>query len=82
LLAQDLRSARDAFRAAERAWPEYHNVAEIAGVLDKLLQPGQPGADGILGPASLKALYEEVLRDYSWGMPQDLKARLQAQIKP
>jgi|GEM_PF-5237252 len=77
LLNNDIRAAYEAFRAAEKAWPEYHNVAEIARVLGKILEPGQPGADGILGPASLKALYEEVLRDYSWGMPPALKARMQ-----
>ena len=81
LLAKDIRAARDAFRAAEKAWPEYHNVAEIARVLDTLLKPGQPGQDGILGPTSLKALYNQVLRDYSWGMPPDLKARMQALVK-
>jgi len=81
LLDGDLRAANDAFRAAEKAWPEYHNVAELARATGKLLQPGQPGEDGILGPVALKRLYEVVLRDYSWGMPAALKARMQAAVK-
>ena len=80
LLDGDLRAAHQAFVAAEKAWPEYHNVAELARATGKLLQPGQPGEDGILGPAALKRLYEQVLRNYSWGMPAALKARMQAAV--
>ncbi len=78
LLANDIRTARDAFRAAEKAWPEYHNVAEIARTLDGLMKPGQSAVDGVLEPAAVKTLYRQILRDYSWGMPPDLKTRMQA----
>ena len=65
LLANDIRAARDAFRAAEKAWPEYHNVAEIARTLDGLMKPGQAAIDGVLEPAAVKMLYRQILRDYS-----------------
>lgn len=62
LVQQDHATALAAFRRAEEAWPEYHNVAEIRRLLERV----QPASD-----AEWRALYRTILTDYSWGMPAE-----------
>jgi hypothetical protein len=56
------------FDEAHSAWPEYHNVAEIRRLLgewrDRLASP-----DSDAWPQ----LYRSILRQYSWGLPTDLR---------
>lgn len=73
LLARDAAAALAAFDEARRIWPEYHNVAEIGRAIrrygDSLADPRSP---------SWPQLYREILTQYSWGMPEDLRPRLRA----
>jgi hypothetical protein len=62
LLARDHAAALAAFRRAENAWPDYHNVAEIR----RLLERARPTSD-----AEWRRLYAKILADYVWGMPDD-----------
>ncbi|MGY9054937.1 MAG: collagen-like triple helix repeat-containing protein [Alphaproteobacteria bacterium] len=62
LLAKDLVTAHQKFSEAERAWPTYHNVAELARITKD--------------PPQFDALMEKVLRNYSWGMPPDILRRV------
>ena len=74
LIERDLEAALDAFDEARRIWPEYHNVYEIGRLLRQRRDE--------LQAASAQAwpqLYRDILTDYSWGMPQDLRATLRAE---
>lgn len=73
LLARDAAAALAAFDEARRIWPEYHNVTEIGRAIrrygDSLADPRSP---------AWQQLYREILTQYSWGMPEDLRPRLRA----
>ncbi len=73
LLARDAAAALAAFDEARRIWPEYHNVAEIGRAIrrygNSLADPRSP---------AWQQLYREILTQYSWGMPEDLRPRLRA----
>jgi len=72
LLDRDLEAARAAFSEATRLWPSYHNVAEIA----RLLQRSQPAlADG--GDKAWAELYRTILTRYSWGMPPAVRESME-----
>lgn len=76
LLANDIPAAREAFAAAEQAWPEYHNVAEIHRLLvevSRRLPPGGPS----LEPDIHRRLLAEILENFSWGMPPAIRNAMQ-----
>lgn len=74
LLDNDIPAARDAFAAAEKAWPEYHNVAEIRALLDRLAKTLPAGVKSLPVDTHRETL-KTILNDYSWGMPADLRTR-------
>jgi hypothetical protein len=72
LLARDHAAALAAFRRAEAAWPDYHNVAEIR----RLLERTSPASD-----AAWHTLYETILTEYVWGMPEDQRRAMRASLE-
>lgn len=68
LLDKDLPAAAEAFAAAFKRWPDYHNVDEI----NKLLRGHARGA-AQLDETTWSKLYRTILTDLSWGMPKGLR---------
>lgn len=75
LLKRDVSAARKAFGAAFESYPKYHNVKEIAEILESkrtvLRNPRSPEWD---------KLHQRILADLSWGMPADLRPRFRALV--
>lgn len=76
LLARDLLGARKSFAGAARAWPEYHNVAEIERLLRGDRQGLSEGSD-----AAWLDLYRTILTRYSWGMPATAREEMQQAVR-
>jgi len=79
LASKDLETAIDAFTNAEQIWPTYHNVSEIR----KLLEDNRTALAA--APKEVKSdawtnVYRTLLSKYSWGMPPDIKAKINAQM--
>jgi hypothetical protein len=72
LLARDHDAALAAFRRAEAAWPDYHNVAEIRRLLERTTPES---------PAAWRDLYDTILTDYVWGMPEDQREAMRAALE-
>lgn len=75
LLANDFDTALDAFTRARKIWPDYHNVGEIQRIL------AQRRDDPPVSRADWLRLYEMILIKYSWGMPDDVRAAMRAELK-
>lgn len=77
LLRGDWTEARKKFGAAYQAFAEYHNVDEI---YNTVLSQKQVEKYNAATPEQQKIIYKEVLariwRNYSWGIPPDLKATI------
>ena len=80
LLNNDIPAARDAFAAAEKAWPEYHNVAEIHRLLTTASRLLPPGAKS-LPREQLDDVMTRIMTDYSWGMPPAIKTQMEAVLR-
>lgn len=80
LLANDIPAAREAFAAAESAWPEYHNVAEIHRLLQQAGNRLDVG-ERSLPEAIFRSVLQRILTEYSWGMPAGIKARMQELVE-
>ena len=78
LINGDLAKACAAFRAAYRAYPTYHNVDEIS---NRLLTSKRVADFSHASPARreaiLRATLADILTSYSWGIPLDLRPRLE-----
>ncbi len=72
LLARDHAAALVAFRRAEEAWPDYHNVAEIR----RLLERTRPASE-----ADWRRLYDTILTTFGWGMPADQRRAMHAALE-
>ncbi|WP_340117227.1 hypothetical protein [Pelagibius sp. 7325] len=75
LIDRDAEAALAAFEAAHIIWPDYHNVAELARTLrnrqDRLAAPESP---------AWTQIYRDILTQYSWGLPPDLRAAVRAEV--
>jgi len=75
LIDHDAAAALAAFEAAHIIWPHYHNVAELVRTLrnrqDRLAAPESP---------AWAELYRDILTQYSWGLPPDLRAAIRAEV--
>jgi len=80
LLANDIPAAREAFAAAEKAWPEYHNVAEIHDLLSRLSETLPRGSNSLPADVHRETL-RLILQDYSWGMPPAILARIEQTVR-
>jgi len=75
LLARDGQAAIDAFSQAEKIWPDYHNVSEIR----RLLVQNRTSLEQTNSP-KWKNVYEEVINQFSWGMPSEVRQQMQEYI--
>lgn len=71
LVDRDVRTALHAFNQAREIWPDYHNVAEISQMLHQW-RNRLSDADSKDWPK----LYREILTQYSWGLPKELRLPL------
>lgn len=79
IVNKDVESALQSFTAAEKLWPTLHNVKEIR----QLLEQNKPAL--VAAPKDTKSyawtnFCETLLSKYSWGMPEDIKTRLKAEL--
>lgn len=75
LIERNLPAAITAFEEAREIWPEYHNVAEIARLLNERTDSlGTPESN------AWPQLYRQILTRYSWGMPQDQRQAMRAAV--
>lgn len=81
ILNGNLAAARQYFEAAYKASPTLHNVDEI---YNRLLAPNQiqtyEGANDAQKSEILRGLYRQILDQYSWGMPEDLKQEMKNRV--
>jgi len=73
LLARDFEGARRAFEAAERSYPSFHQVYEIA----HLLQREQAR---LHSPEVQKRVLARIVADHSWKAPADLLAAIEQSL--
>ena len=75
ILDRRLDEAIEAFERARAAWPDYHNVDEIAAYLTRVRATGEP-----LDAAAWAAIDRTILTRYSWGMPAHLRDAFRARV--
>ncbi len=75
ILEHDVRRAIESFSEARKAWPEYHNVAE----LERVLKQRELDLNNAL---AWKELNQLILQKYSWGMPKDIRQRFKQSLSP
>ena len=75
ILDRRLDDAIRAFENAREAWPDYHNVDEIADYLARMRANQAP-----LDAADWASIDRTMLTRYSWGMPADLRDTFRAQV--
>lgn len=70
ILARDISEALSQFSAAQAIWPDYHNVSEIKRLLSKQKNQLHDSEN-----TAWQAVFDTVLTQYSWGMPDDIRAQ-------
>ena len=73
MLERDFDSARRAFEAAERAYPSFHQVHEIA----RLLKREQ---SRLRSPGDQKRVLTQIVSEYSWKAPAELIAAIERSL--
>lgn len=75
LLNGEVEQAIAHFDKATTLWPDYHNVSEIEKLLrnqrNSLLETG---ASNQQYPENWQRVFKQILTQYSWGMPSDLRS--------
>lgn len=74
LIERDIRGALEAFGAAKKTCPEYHNVAEIHRLLSSR-QRSLAGAGEDQQKEVWSDIYRTILKDYSWGMSKEYRTQ-------
>lgn len=69
LISGDFDAALRAFEDAEKAFPTYHNVSEISDLLKR-------NKNVFLNSEEKKKILIRIIREYSWGMPDDIKKKI------
>jgi hypothetical protein len=69
LLNEKFDSALISFEVAERAFPTYHNVSEIADLLRK-------NKANFSNPEVRRSILIRIIQEYSWGIPDDIKDQI------
>jgi hypothetical protein len=77
LASRNFTAALDNFDRAYALFPTLHNVEEIRRILRERSAALKAGDDG-----AWKQLYDEILKNYAWGMPPDVRDKFQAAVKP
>ena len=73
LLSRDFKDARMSFEAAERAYPEFHQVYEIAQLLRRENYR-------LSEPVVQKRVLTRIISDYSWKAPADLLSAIKRSL--
>jgi hypothetical protein len=73
LLSRDFLDARQSFEAAERAYPEFHQVYEIAQLLRR--EQSRLG-----NPEVQRRVLTQIISDYGWKAPADLLAAIKRSL--
>jgi hypothetical protein len=73
LLARDFEGARRAFEAAERSYPSFHQVYEIAHLL-------QREQSRLRSPEVQRRVLTQIISEYSWKAPADLLAAIEQRL--
>lgn len=76
IIQKDIEAARDAFGRAENLYPDLHNVHEIRGLLEERTEAFR-SADDEKREALWKEIVSKILLDKSWGIPSDIRQKLQ-----
>ena len=76
LLDEKIDEAISSFTKSENSYNGYHQVYDITKYLIK--KKGQMAEDN---STFWKTIYQEILSDYSWGMPERLKSEFQNKIR-
>jgi hypothetical protein len=76
LLEQDIDNAITSFRNSENSYSSFHQVYEIERYLEKNKKNLSNKDSEIWREA-----YRKLLKDYSWGMPNDIKIKLTEKTK-
>lgn len=79
LVSKNAEAALLAFKNAENLWPSYHNVAEIRKLLEANLA-SLTSAPKEGKSEAWTAFYRTLVTKYSWGMPADIKGKLNEQL--
>ncbi len=79
ILDQNIDLAIKQFTAARELWADYHNVAEIETLLKQQQSILRPNA--LSYQQNWKVLKQRILKDYSWGMPKDIREQLKQQVR-
>lgn len=79
ILDRNIHDAIDSFRMAESTWPEYHNVGEIRRLLEGFLEILETAPRSEIEAVWLD-IYDEILSEYSWGMPEDIRTRFREKL--
>jgi hypothetical protein len=76
LIDKNVQAATEAFSEAQKIWPDYHNVSEIRSLLVRR-QDALKQRDA----AAWENVYREILEKYSWGMPLDVREKMQGAVE-
>lgn len=69
LTQKDWAAALKGFKDVEKKYPSYHNAYEIGNLLQKYQNKTMTESDW-------REVFKKVLKDYSWKMPDDIKAKM------
>lgn len=72
LLYRNYEDAKLNFNKSYAAYPSFHNTDAISRLLNE---------KKIASEDSWRAFYETILKDYSWGMPEDVKHKMSEIVK-
>ncbi len=72
LLEEDWQKAAESFSNAEQSLKGYHNCYELSRLLKSFSL-----AEKRENKSELRILYDKILSDYTWGMPTEVKSKLQ-----
>ena len=76
ILAGRWNAAMESFQAAYEAYPDYHNVSEIYGLLKNKLDALVAGDE-----KAVQEVLNAIVERYSWGAPEDVIARIKGKLK-
>ncbi len=76
LLSDNIDGAIEAFKEAEKIYPTYHNVYELQKVLTENKKKLANSKS-----AEAKAVLDMIVDQYSWGMDEETKSKLEAKSK-
>ena len=77
---ENLQEAKKYFEKAYQLYPTLHNVKEISQLLKTVNLADTKNSVGERKDEVLKRIYQNILANYTWGMPNDIKVQLRAKV--